>query len=53
MKYGSKENNFNLKLVMFYDVRNRVGLLTAASSLAFSIMLKGLALDYYYADLMH
>jgi hypothetical protein len=53
IKYRSKGDNFDLKLLMFYNIRIRVCLLIKASYIAFLIMLKGLTLDYYYTDLMY
>jgi hypothetical protein len=53
IKYRSKGDNFDLKLLMFYNICTRVCLLIKASHIVFPIILKGLALDYYYTDLMY
>lgn len=52
MKYGSEGDNFGLKLVIFHDVSKRVALPPTAYSLALPVMLKGLALDFYYSTLI-
>jgi hypothetical protein len=52
MKYGSEGDNFGLKLIIFTDIANRVDLPEEGYHKALPIMLKGLALDYYYTDLI-
>jgi hypothetical protein len=52
MKYGSEGDNFGLKLIIFTDIANRVDLPTEGYHKGLPIMLKGLALDYYYTDLI-
>jgi hypothetical protein len=52
MKYGSEGDNFGLKLVVFNDFCSRVNLPQEGWHKAFPIMLKGLAWDYYYTDLI-
>jgi hypothetical protein len=47
-KYNSINSSFNLKLAIFLDICYRVDLLTNYLLRAFFIMLKGLALDYFY-----
>ena len=53
IKYGSKGNNFGIKLTIFYNICDRVGVLVKAYYRALLIMLKGLVLDYYYSDLIN
>ena len=53
VKYGSEGDNFSLKLTVFYDICGRVGVPAEAYRKALPIMLKGLALDYYYSDLIN
>ena len=53
VKYSSEGDNFSLKLTVFYDIYGRVGVLAEAYRKALPIMLKGLALDYYYSDLIN
>ena len=53
MKYGSGGDNFNLKLVMFYDICNRAGLPPEAFRRALPSMLKGMAQSYYYSTLIN
>ncbi|EED17313.1 hypothetical protein TSTA_111490 [Talaromyces stipitatus ATCC 10500] len=48
-KYGDNEDSFDLAHNIFLDLCRQMGLYTAeARNQAFSVMLKGLALDYYY-----
>ena len=51
-KYGSEGDNFDLKLIIFYDICNRVDLPPEAYLKAFPTMLKGSALSYFYTDLI-
>jgi len=51
-KYSSEGDNFALKLKIFLDTYKRVGLPSDSYRDAFPIMLKGLALDYYYLALL-
>lgn len=51
-KYGSQGDNFTLKLRIFRDICNRVGVPKEAYPDALPVMLKGLALDYYYTSLL-
>jgi hypothetical protein len=53
IKYGSEGDNFGLKLMIFYDICDRVGVPKEAYRKALPVMLKGLALDYYYSDLIN
>ena len=52
MKYGGGGDNFSLKLIMFYDICNRIGLPMVAFKKGLPGMLKGLALGYYYTTLI-
>jgi hypothetical protein len=47
-KYNSINSSFNHKLTIFLDICNRVKLLKEGYLRAFLIMLKGLALNYFY-----
>jgi hypothetical protein len=47
-KYNSINGSFNYKLTIFLDICNCVKLLEEGYLRAFLIMLKGLALDYFY-----
>ncbi len=49
-KYSEKNDNFSFKLIMFNDMCDRVDVSFEAKLKAFSIMLKELAFDYYYAN---
>jgi hypothetical protein len=51
-KYGDRQDNFNLKLVIFRDICARVELPENAYKKALPIMLKGRALEYYYTGLI-
>ena len=53
MKYGNKGDNFDLKLIMFYNVYTKTYLPREVSYIVFLIILKGRALAYYYTDLIH
>jgi hypothetical protein len=52
MKYGDGQDNFNLKLVIFYDICARVDLPNTVYKRALPIMLKGRASEYYYTGLI-
>ena len=47
-KYNNINNSFNYKLIIFLDIYNYIKLLKEALIHAFLIILKGLALDYFY-----
>ena len=47
-KYNSYNNSFDFKLNIFYDIYDRSRLPTIGYAKAFPIILKGLALTYYY-----
>jgi hypothetical protein len=51
-KYNNINNSFNYKLIIFLDIYKRIELLEEALISAFPIILKGLALDYYYNTLL-
>src|SRR5436190_20611116 len=51
-KYGSEGDNFDLKLIIFYNICNRVDLPLEAYLKAFPTMLKGSALSYFYTNLI-
>ena len=52
MKYGDRQDNFNLKLVIFHDICARVDLLNTIYKRALLIILKGRASKYYYTGLI-
>jgi hypothetical protein len=45
-KYNDDNDSFSYKLTIFHDMCNRVDVLQSAKLKAFSIMSKGLILDY-------
>ena len=49
-KYRGNKNSFNFKLAIFYNIYGRVNILYKAKAKAFPIILKGLALDFYYSN---
>jgi hypothetical protein len=49
-KYSGENDNFSFKLTMFNDMCDRADVPSEAKLKAFPTMLKGLALDYYYAN---
>ena len=50
-KYSREDNNFDFKLIIFYDLCNRASVLVLAKVSTYPTILKGLALDYYYMNL--
>jgi hypothetical protein len=50
-KYSGENDSFSFKLTMFHDMCDRADVPQSAKLKAFSIMLKGLALDYYYSNM--
>jgi hypothetical protein len=50
-KYTSQDNNFDFKLVIFYDLCGQVSVTEEAKAKAYPIMLQGLARDHYYTNL--
>ena len=51
-KYGGVGDNFDHKLTIFYDICNRVDLPQELWTKAFPTMLKGLAQDHFYNNLL-
>ena len=49
-KYSGKDNNFNYKLTIFNDLCNRVGIPQKVKIKGFLIMLRGIALNFYYKN---
>jgi hypothetical protein len=52
-KYNEKNDNFSFKLIMFNDMCDRIDVLFEIKLKAFSTMLKRLALNYYYANVIN
>jgi hypothetical protein len=50
-KYSGENDSFSYKLTIFHDMCDRADVLQSAKLKAFSTMLKGLALDYYYSNM--
>jgi negative regulator of genetic competence, sporulation and motility len=50
-KYSEKNDNFSFKLIMFNDMCDRVDVSSETKLKAFLIMLKELALNYYYDNM--
>jgi hypothetical protein len=50
-KYSSENDNFNFKLTIFIDFCQKANILKQEFSQAYSTILRGLALDYYYTNL--
>ena len=49
-KYRGNRDSFNFKLAIFYNIYRRANVLYKAKAKAFSIILKGLALDFFYLN---
>ena len=49
-KYNSKNNNFDFKLTIFIDFYQKTDIFKQEFSQAYSIILRGLILDYYYTN---
>jgi hypothetical protein len=49
-KYGGNRDSFNFKLAIFYNIYRRTNILYKAKAKIFPIMLKGLALNFYYLN---
>ena len=49
-KYGGNGDSFNFKLTIFYNIYRRTNILYKAKAKAFPIMLKGLALNFFYLN---
>jgi hypothetical protein len=52
MKYNKTSNHFDYKLIIFYNVYERVKLLREAYIRAFLIILKGLIKAYYFNNIL-
>lgn len=50
-KYSRENDNFDFKLVIFYDLCNKADIPQEVRIRAYPTMLRGLALDYYYTNL--
>ena len=50
-KYSREDNNFDFKLIIFYDLYNRASISVLTKVSTYPMILKGLALDYYYTNL--
>ena len=49
-KYRSNRDSFNFKLTIFYNIYGCINILYKAKVKVFPIMLKGLALDFFYLN---
>jgi hypothetical protein len=49
-KYSGEDNNFNCKFTIFNDLCDRVDIPQAVKIKGFLIMLRGIALDFYYKN---
>ena len=49
-KYGKNKDSFNFKLTIFYNICGRADVPYKAKAKIFPIMLKGLALNFYYLN---
>jgi hypothetical protein len=49
-KYRGNRDSFDFKLAIFYDIYRCVNVLYKAKAKAFPIMLKGLALNFFYLN---
>ena len=49
-KYGGNRDSFDFKLTIFHDIYRRANVPHEAKAKAFPIMLKGLALNFYYLN---
>ncbi len=52
-KYSEENDNFSFKLIMFNDMCDRIDVLNETKLKVFSIMLKKLALNYYYSNVIN
>ena len=50
-KYSKENNNFNFKLTIFYNLYSRANIPQEAKAKAYPIILRSLALNYYYTNL--
>jgi hypothetical protein len=51
VKYSDENDSFSFKLTIFHDMCDRADVSQSAKLKAFSTMLKGLTLDYYYSNM--
>lgn len=51
VKYSGRNDNFTFKLSIFHDIQSKSDILSKTKIKAFSIMLKSLALNYYYSNI--
>ena len=49
-KYRGDKNSFDFKLTIFHNIYGHTNILYKAKAKVFPIMLKGLALDFYYLN---
>ena len=49
-KYRGNRDSFDFKLTIFYDICGRANIPYKAKAKAFPIILKGLALNFYYLN---
>ena len=49
-KYRNNKNSFNFKLIIFHNIYRHANILYKAKAKAFPIMLKGLALNFFYLN---
>jgi hypothetical protein len=49
-KYGGDGDSFDFKLAIFYNIYRRTNIPYKAKAKAFPIMLKGLALNFFYLN---
>jgi hypothetical protein len=49
-KYNSENDNFDFKLTIFTDLYQKANIFKQEFSQAYSTILRGLALDYYYIN---
>ena len=49
-KYGGNRDSFNFKLTIFYNIYRRANIPYKAKAKAFPIILKGLALNFFYSN---
>ena len=50
-KYSREDDNFDFKLIIFYNLCSKADIPQKAKAKAYPTMLCGLALDYYYINL--
>ncbi len=53
MKYSGENDNFDFKLIMFHDLYNRADILNNVKMKAFPTILRSLALNHYYANIIN